>query len=283
MKFVMNALAFLVVYTPLVALADDAVESTRESSKRIEKIDGKNSYYVKPPVVGAGSFPTFVGDVYDHLSKQYPGLATLTTVDDVNAALDLMNVTGLNEFIGTFLPAGWDPIKGAPLAFVAEDLRRAGYSGGIKDAEQGLLDIFRIKLETPTHDTEFPDRAVLHVVFEQGKKRQSIETMMTQLEHGVFRIEDVYKAIDDLKAIKEIFKVGQRNLNLMFGGEPTKMRLAKFTGFILDETTIEDLPRFRGTILLHHIHIGSYRVVSGWQWAGRPHGLPGSQQLGFVQ
>ena len=67
-----------------------------------------------------------------------------------------------------------------------------------------------------------------------------------------------------------------------FNDPPTKVRLSKLTGFE-PKIAISDLPQLKGAMLLHHVYLGSYRVTSGWQWAGRPEGLFESQQKGFVQ
>ena len=44
----------------------------------------------------------------------------------------------------------------------------------------------------------------------------------------------------------------------------------KMTGFDIESMDINDMPEIVGVPLVHHIMLGSYRVVSGWQWAGRP-------------
>ena len=253
-------------------------ETPRETSKTLEIVDGKTSYYVKPPSVQAGHTPTFVGEVFQSRFSRYPGLLNLKDEASFNKALELNKISGLNRRISSFMVAGWDDIKGVPLAFVIDDLIAAGYSGELHDVRTGLLDIFRIELSTPEHDTVFPTELVLHTEYTKGSKTHTSYTAMTSDQRdGVYRLRSVDLSLMDLNEIRSEFGPRQG-----FTDVPTKMRLTKLTGFD-PETAISDLPDIKGAMLIHHVYIGSYRVTSGWQWIGRPQGLFESQQMGFVQ
>lgn len=253
-------------------------ETPRETSKTLEIVDAKNSFYVKPPIVQAGHSPTFVGEVFQPRFSKYPGLLNLKDEASFKLATELSTISGINRRISSFMVAGWDDIKGVPLAFVIDDLIEAGYSGELHDVRTGLLDIFRIELSTPEHDTVFPTELVLQTEFTKGNKTHTSYAEMTS-DHrdGVYRLRSVDLSLVDLNEVRNEFGPRQG-----FTDVPTKMRLAKLTGFD-PETAISDLPQIKGAMLIHHVYLGSYRVTSGWQWIGRPDGLFESQQKGFVQ
>ena len=253
-------------------------ETPRETSKTIEIVDGKSSFYVKPPIVQAGHSPTFVGEVFRPRFQKYPGLLELKDQASFKTAADLQKIQGLNTRISSFMVAGWDDISGVPLAFVFEDLIEAGYSGTQTDVRTGLLDIFRIELSTPEHKTIFPTELLLHTEYTKGSKSRSTHTeMVSDHRDGVYRFRSIDLSLMELLEIRSDFGPRQG-----FSDVPTKMRLSKLTGFD-PNSAIPDLPPIKGAMLIHHVYLGSFRVTSGWQWIGRPEGLFESQQKGFVQ
>lgn len=264
----------------MFSLADEQVNDIpRESSKTLEVIDGKNSFYYKPQPVQAGSYPTFIGEVFRPYPERYPGYLDLPDTESRDAARALHKIDGLNRRVSTFLPGGWDALKGVPLAFLTEDLQSAGYTGLVDDAALGMLDIFRISLSTPEHETIFPDRTVLHIQFLKGEREESLEIDMELVSSdGTYRISDIYETHSELARVLSSYFGIRRG----FEDSPTSMRLTKLTGFD-PKTSIIGLPSMKGAMLVHHVYLGSYRVVSGWQWTGRPTGLWGSLQRGFVQ
>ena len=255
-----------------------AAEEPRETSKRLERIDGMPSFYVAPEPVQAGHTPKLVGEVFGTQLDLFPGFAFLTDPQSVQIAKELNTIDGLNRRLTAYFPGGWDDIEGVPLAYVVDDLIDAGYSGTYTDASMGLLNLFRIELSTPEHKTDFPIDMLLHVDFTKDDRvESSIFDMVSDHRDGIYHLKSPDLTFSELGEIYEMF--GPRR---GFDDDPTKMILTKMTG--LDpQTAIEDLPPIEGTMLVHHVYIGSFRVVSGWQWIGRPLGLHESQQPGFVQ
>lgn len=253
-------------------------ETPRETSKTLEVVEGKSSFYVKPPIVQAGHTPSFVGEVFLPRFHKYPGLLELTDEASFRTATNLQNIRGVNSRISSFMAAGWDDIEGVPLAFVVEDLIEAGYSGKQYDVRIGLFDIFRIELSTPEHNTLFPGELLLHTEYTKGgKSHTTYAEMVSDHRDGVYRLRSIDLALMALDEIRNTFGPRQGFTDL-----PTKMRLSKLTGFD-PQIAIEDLPPIKGAMLVHHVYLGSFRVTSGWQWIGRPEGLFESQQNGFVQ
>ena len=251
----------------------------RESSKTVEVIDGKSSFYIKPPVVQAGSYPQFVGEVFKPYPEVFPGWQKLSDLKSRQEAIDLGAIDGLNRRVSSFFPGGWDALEGVPLAFVSEELRAAGYSATSEDAGIGLLDIFRIKLSTPEHKTTFPSGLVLQVQFTKGERELTVDIKMDLRKSlGVYGISDLYRVHREIASVSKSYFGIRRG----FKDFPTTMRLTKLTGFD-PNTAISELPAIKGAMLLHHVYLGQYRVVSGWQWIGRPPGLSGSLQPGFVR
>ena len=254
-------------------------EAPRETSKTLEMIEGEPSYYVKPPVVQAGHSPVFVGEVFRSPFEIYPGLHKLKKDEaSFKTAMELSTIAGLNTRISSFMVAGWDDIRGVPLAFVVDDLIEAGYSGTHRDVRTGLLDIFRIELSTPEHNTVFPIELLLHTEYTKGDQSYTtIGEMVSEHRDGVYRLQSIDRALMELDNVFDEFGPPQG-----FKDVPRKMHLSKLTGFD-PNVAIKDLPQIEGAMLIHHVYLGSYRVTSGWQWIGRPEGLFESQQKGFVQ
>ena len=161
---------------------------------------------------------------------------------------------------------------------VKEDLINAGYSGGLEDAASGMLSLFRIHLSTPAHVTDFPIELTLVVDFNKDEQQRTIEVeMISEDLNGVYQFRNSATVHAKLRDVSR--EIGPRR---GFTDKPTNIRLSKLLGFN-PHSAIEGLSPIEGAMLLHHVYIGSFRVVSGWQWAGRPIGLHESQQLGFVQ
>ena len=274
MRKLLTSTLILLIFTSF-----SKAEEPKEISKTLRMVDGKSSYYVDPPIVQAGHFPTLVGEVFSPRFEMYPGLLNFRNdVASFKTAIELDTISGLNTHISSFMVAGWDDIRGVPLAFVAEDLINAGYSGEMHDVKTGLLDIFRIELSTPEHETVFPTALLLHTDYIKGDRSYTtIAEMVSDHRDGVYRLKSIDLALMELAEVSKEFGPSQA-----FNDLPKKMRLSKLTGFN-PNVAIEDLPPIKGAMLIHHVYLGSYRVTSGWQWIGRPEGLFESQQKGFVQ
>ena len=250
----------------------------RETSTQLEWKNGELSYYVAPHIEQAGTYPRLVGEVFSSMWEKYPGLRDLPDGYSVEDALQLTNLGGMSHEVTDLLPGAWEPLRGIPLAFFAQDLVDAGYSGELHDARLGLLDLFSIHLTTPEHITEFPPELVLVIDLTKGTRHETLMfDMFSENRDGVYRYRNPSLVYMELG---EMYRVFPRRKG--FADDPTEMRASRLVGFD-PETMIQDLPPLEGAILVHHLYIGSYRVVSGWQWAGRPLGLHGSQQKGFVQ
>ena len=257
------------------------MEISRETSQKLEFIDGEISFYVKPLRVGAGTYPKLIGDVFRPQVDQFPGLLNLNDQEALKIARNLESLEHLDDdsrHVSSFLPGLWEPLEGVPMAYFTTDLVNAGYSGKNHDAMEGLLTLFRVVLSTPNYVTSFPEILHLKIDFQKGEHVESISVeLFSDYSDGAYRIKNVSEVIFDINDISERF--GPRKGFTDLG---TNIHLSSLSGFD-PRSAIHDLPPIQGTMLIHHIYIGSYRVMSGWQWAGRPSGLYGSQQPGFVQ
>jgi hypothetical protein len=106
--------------------------------------------------------------------------------------------------------------------------------------------------------------------------------------------EGLYVISDPIKAFGAIGLARQTFLNEETSISPMERRsgvkyprapeflISSFSGPEFNDETIEDMPE-SGVLLIHHIYLGEFRLATGYQWAGRPDGIPGSQQEGFVR
>ena len=272
-------LVTLLLLSEVLVLAsnDDSPTKVKTTSTKVEIIEGEPYFYVAPIPVEAGSYPRTGGNVLAPLTDQYPALKNYVGAE-FETAFRLSENEGMGQRLSAFLPGSYEPINRLPIAAIEQDLKDAGYSGNSSDVRAGMLDIFRVELELPGFDSIFPAESILHLEFEKGKTSRILEWKMSSSENGIYTISDISDAMQDLVTIYEEF--GARS---GFNDSPTEMRILKMTGFEFNSESIDGLPPIVGTPLIHHVYLGSYRLISGWQWAGRPIGLYGSQQPGFVQ
>ena len=55
----------------------------------------------------------------------------------------------------------------------------------------------------------------------------------------------------------------------MGGGKGKELKVMKITGFDENSVIVVDLPRIEGVVMTHELYLGSFKVVSGWQWDDR--------------
>ena len=210
-----------------------------------------------PPPSGGDRFPGFREMSPEEASriKRYPGFSVHP------------------KMVSSLMGAKFPPIYSIPLAAIHDDIVEAGYE---PNSPEGLMAIFGVRLASPDHAINYPNTAKLHVEFTRENETRSIELDMIHDGEGRFVFESPSYAL--LTAAQAIDSLGE----IKSYGDRPDMSITRLSGIELDERSIDDMPPI-GTLLIHHVYVGSLRIVTGYQWAGRPPGIPGSQQEGFVR
>ena len=245
-----------------------------------QEVDGDWIMLSQPKFVEAGFHPKFIGDHLASSDDWYPIVSTLAEEDQA-IAKTLNKSTGYADLINDFLPGYVNFLKGKPIAFVVDDLRKAGYDpDDARDLRRGLLAIFHLKIDVADHDVTFPKEARLHFKYIDYDHDVVINAAadMVAKQPG-----DYYFA--NFLEVRQLFDNIYREIprQHVVWGLGRELKIVKITGFDEDSVKVEDLPRIEGVLMTHEVFLGSWNAVSGWQWFGRPEGLFQSQQVGFVQ
>ena len=107
-----------------------------------------------------------------------------------------------------------------------------------------------------------------------------------QRNQNEYFIHDSISVLNEIQELVQNIRVEELSIPINLrpqGFYPRSARLA-LRGLVLpDSSWSEEVPDDIGTVLVHHVYLGEFRLVTGWQWAGRLEGLPGAQQIGFVR
>ena len=241
--------------------------------------------------VEAGYFPTYVGD---EIFTGYD-VALSFSGRDKKTAMSLEDNRGYGEFLNQFvsgkLGLSWFRfLKGKPLALIVDDLKAAKLNAKkFMDVKQGIYELFHIKLETPEYQATFPKQAFLYVKLIDHDIHIHNEDIvfetclsLTAKGNGDYYLTDPTKTISILK---DLVRTAGEVVGVSYFTETSKgkeLKLARITG-VIDQVQVEKVPRIEGVVMTHKVFVGSTLFESGWQWFGRPEGLYGAQQDGFVQ
>lgn len=246
------------------------------------RVPPNDNLYVAPQKVQAGTVPAFVGDAYDPHVVLFPGLARFSDPEEYKIASSLWSTNGVGKSVSRYVLGGAEHLSKVPIAYVLEDLAEAGATTEISDIEgitRGLLRIFRVVVDTPMYESTLPATAQLHVEYTKTGIEHVVErTFDMELSDNGYLISDLILTLEQIRTVPDDFFTA--------GGAESRgitATMVKMTGFDVESMDIKDMPEVEGVPLVHHVYYGSYRVVSGWQWAGRPPGLQGTQQPGFLQ
>ena len=154
----------------------------------------------------------------------------------------------------------YDPIYDLPVSTFHDELTtdRSGQYAGVK---RELLRKFNIRLLSTSHDIEWPQAATLVVDLSKDDASRSFAFQM-ELRDG----DSYYMGKPDLlgSAIEEA---------AASMGQYPRMTLVMLEGFEFSPRTITDMPPL-GVAVTYNVRFGNVRVDTGFQWAGRPAGIP---------
>ena len=162
----------------------------------------------------------------------------------------------------------YGPIDDLPLSTFHGELATSD-SSGYASAGRDLLYRFNIQLLSPWHSIEWPREATLWVDLSKNGVGSSLAVEMV-LRDG----DSYYMANPTLFA---------SNLGEAIGslGQFPRMTLVRLEGFEFSERTISDMPPL-GVAVTYNVRFGDMRVDTGFQWAGRPAGIPNGGE-GFLK
>lgn len=155
----------------------------------------------------------------------------------------------------------YDPIFDLPLSTFHEELTTNRFNAYDSPGRE-LLHKFNIQLLSPWHSVEWPDNATLLVDLSKNGISKSL-TVDMELRGG----DSYFMRNPDLTASA----IGEAIATL---GQFPRMALARLEGFEFSPRTISDMPPL-GVAVTYNVRFGSVRVDTGFQWAGRPVGVPG--------
>ena len=154
----------------------------------------------------------------------------------------------------------YDPIYDLPVSTFHDELT-TGRSGQYAGAKRQLLRKFNIQLLSPSYSIEWPQAATLVVDLSKDDASRSFAFQM-ELRDG----DAYYMRKPDLlgSAIRQaVTSLGQY----------PRMTLVMLEGFEFSPRTITDMPPL-GVAVTYNVRFGNVRVDTGFQWAGRPAGIP---------
>jgi len=158
------------------------------------------------------------------------------------------------------LPVRYEPIWNLPLATFHEELGEDDSEGfGIVAGK--MLSKFNTQLISPYHRIEWPPTATLTIDFSKNGINVSLPVEMDLREGNSYYITSPTSFGSEL--IETIGSLGQY----------PRMELSRFDGFVFNESTIQDMPPL-GVAVIYNVRIGSIRLDTDFQWAGRPSGIP---------
>ena len=153
----------------------------------------------------------------------------------------------------------YEPIYDLPVSTFHGEL--ASGSDGYDGVGRDLLYKFNIQVLSPQHVIQWPDRATLVVDLSKNGAGKSLRIEMDlrdgdsyYLRHPALLARAIGEAIATL-------------------GQFPRMTLAVLEGFEFSPRTIAGMPPL-GVAVTYNVRFGSVRVDTGFQWAGRPSGIP---------
>ena len=169
----------------------------------------------------------------------------------------------------------YDPIYELPLATFHEEIEEieeipSDGSGRYHNAGRELLYKFNIQLLSHRHRIEWPDTTTLLVDLSNDGVNTSVAMEMELREGNAYYIR-----------YPGLFASAIREAIAALGQFP-RMTLARLEGFEFSPRTISDMPPL-GVAVTYNVRFGSVRVDTGFQWAGRPVGIPGGREDGFLK
>lgn len=266
---------------------------TRSETKWVELVEPRN--------VEAGFTPEwrqyFYASSDRDITAMYPAIKKLPR-NQRRIARSLRPDVGYGELICHYLPGYGQYVsflRNKPIAFVLADLKKAGYSyeknvtnvdlksKHYKHIAKGLLDIMHIVVEVPGYDHSLPTNVQLNLKYIEHDQDKviDVEIDLVAREKGDYYLKDLNEVdsvlFQELRVAMELFAGGVNQ-----DGYGREIRFVQIQGFNDNTVKIENLPPVEGAVLTHRVYFGSWLATSGWQWYGRPEGVYGTHDDGFV-
>lgn len=163
----------------------------------------------------------------------------------------------------------YDPIYELPVSTFHEELTSNGFDG-YDNARRELLHKLNIQLLSPWHSIDWPDTTTLLADLSKDGVNTSLAMEMELRDGDSYYIRNPDSSASAIgKAIAAL-------------GQFPRMTLLRLEGFEFSPRTISDMPPL-GVAVTYNVRFGSVRVDTGFQWAGRPVGIPGSREQEFLQ
>ena len=153
----------------------------------------------------------------------------------------------------------YEPIYDMPVS-AFHDVLTAGSSNSYDNAGRDLLYGFNVQLLSPWHNITWPHQTTLLVDLSKDGVSRSVAVEME------LREDSYYVANPPLFASR----IGNAISAL---GQFPRMTLVRLHGFEFSARTIKDMPPL-GVAVTYNVRFGDVRVDTGFQWAGRPGGIP---------
>jgi len=154
----------------------------------------------------------------------------------------------------------YDPIWDLPLMTFHEELGEDD-SEDLSVAAEIIISKFNIQLISTWARIDWPATATLTIDFSKNGANSSIPVEMDLREGNSYYISDVSSFISNLIDVMSSI------------GRYPRMELSRFDGFVFNESTIHGMPPL-GVPVTYNVRIGSVRVDTDFQWAGRPSTIP---------
>ena len=222
------------------------------------------------------------------LTEQYPALLEVVP----NKRMDTYRAIYSNIYptlISDVTQVTWNLVKGIPLVAVERDIVRRGFNEVTRFA---LLSVLNIQLDAPDMPINLPNTMDLQVELrseidpQSGKLRlyKFMFEMRDAQGDGRYFINNPIGALQALEAALLDIRNAESEIPIELRPNGTYPRPAHFrlTSLVSSETSWSEGASPVGTLLLHHVLLGDFKLTTGWQWLGRLPNMPGTQQPGFI-
>lgn len=158
----------------------------------------------------------------------------------------------------------YEPIFKLPVSAFHEELTQRRIGDGYENPGRELIEKFNIQLVSPWNDVEWPHSTTLLVDLSKNGTNKSLSVDMELRDRDSYYIEDPALLIA---------AIGEASVSMGEPRQAPRLTLARLEGFEFSSRTISNMLPL-GVVVTYNVRFGSVRVDTGFQWAGRPPGIP---------